>query len=130
MRFMALLLMASHGIYYFIKEEAKGAAASNISITYNDSSIPSLRITSDSSGLLFHDGEGWLFCIPVMVYAQTVHQAIPALCHVVKKQYSYKKLFTWVFVVSSLLYCVFGTTVAFVFGHRTLENSAFNWVSS
>lgn len=129
MRFMAVLLMASHAIYYFIKEEVRVEAVGNVSTTHNNTLMVSLRFTS-SKAVLIHEGESWLFCIPVMVYAQTLHQAIPALCHVVKKKYSYKQLFTWVFVVSSLLYCVFGTTVAFVFGHNTLENSAFNWVSS
>ena len=127
-RFMAVLLMTSHAIYYFIQEEVQVSKVGNFSTQFNASFVPALQVTS-SKAVLIHDGTKWLLCIPVMVYAQTLHQAIPVLCHVVKKQYSYKQLFTWVFVATSLLYCVYGTTVAFVFSHKTLENSALNWVS-
>ena len=73
LRFMAVLLMTSHAIYYFIKEEMQESRAKNTSTTSNESSF-SPQPTAGFNSSLIHEGTKWLFCIPVMVYAQTVHQ--------------------------------------------------------
>ena len=69
----------------------------------------------------------WLVTIPVLVYAQALHQGIPALTHPVMPKKHLKAMLIATFVTAWVFYTLIGILVSFAFLSLANENAVLDW---
>eukprot|EP00743_Colponemidia_sp_Colp-15_P002228 GILK01002414.1.p1 GENE.GILK01002414.1~~GILK01002414.1.p1 ORF type:complete len:492 (+),score=56.59 GILK01002414.1:106-1581(+) len=74
------------------------------------------------------DFNGFHLMVPVLVYAQIFHHSIPCLTQpVLKKEQNMKRIMTWLFSTTTVLYCVLGLLVSFFLGAAVKPTCTLNW---
>ena len=90
--------------------------------------LPPHNSTSTSLELLLRfDLRWWLVTIPVLVYAQNLHQGIPSLTHPVVPKRKLKPMLIATFITTWSFYTILGIVVSFAFMSLVNENATLNW---
>ncbi|KAI6647237.1 hypothetical protein LOD99_12234 [Oopsacas minuta] len=119
LRFVALTSIIIFSIFIIIH---------NISTPHNPLP-PTLQNTNSTSVdlLLRFDIKWWLVTIPVLVYAQNLHQGIPSLTHPVMPKRRLKPMLIATFITTWSFYTILGIVVSFAFMSLVNENATLNW---
>ena len=119
LRFVALSSIITFAIYLIVYNSLNA-----------DTPIPSgLNHTNATSTQLLSrfDMKWWLVTIPVLVYAQNLHQGIPSLTHPVLPKIRLKAMLIATFVTTWSFYTLLGIVVSFAFLSLINENATLDW---
>ena len=128
LRFATVLAIVLYCIVNFFLGSSSSATGNNTNWT----SLTNLTNSSSESytQILFgFNINGWLVAIPIFVYAQILHQGIPALTHPIKEKKQLRWFMLVVFVTTNICYQVLGIVVALWFKEKVNETATLNWVS-
>ena len=119
LRFIALISIIIFSIFLIIHN----------SIDPKNALPPTLRNSNSTitNALSRFDVKWWLVTIPVLVYAQNLHQGIPSLTHPVSNKRQLKPMLITTFITTWCFYTIIGLVVSFAFRNLVNENATLNW---
>ena len=119
LRFIALISIISFSTYIIIHN----------SLSTNTSLLPEVKYTNTTSTLLLSrfNMKWWIVTLPVLIYAQSLHQGIPSFAHPVVPKKHLKAMLIATFVTTWSFYTLIGILVSFAFLSLTNENAALGW---
>ena len=79
--------------------------------------------------ILKFDFKGWLVAIPIVVFAQILHQGIPSMTQPIRAKKWLGAFFAVVFISTTFLYMSLGITMSLWFKDRIQETATLNFVS-
>ena len=119
LRFIALSSIITFSIFLIIHN----------SIEPKNALPPSLRNSNSTATTLLSrfDFKWWLVTIPVLVYAQNLHQGIPSLTHPISNKKQLKPMIIATFITTWCFYTILGLVVSLAFRNLINENATLNW---
>ena len=96
---------------------------------YNTTAIHNSSYHDYDHQILKFDFKGWLVAIPLVVFAQILHQGIPSMTQPIKAKKWLGVFFAVVFTSTTLLYMSLGITMSLWFKDSIQETATLNFVS-
>ena len=119
LRFIALTAIIIFSIFLIIFDAIHPQSPLPITLKNSNSTV--------ASTLLRFDVKWWLVTIPVLVYAQNLHQGIPSLTHPVANKKQLKPMLISTFITTWSFYTILGLVVSLAFRNLINENATLNW---
>ena len=121
LRFVTMCCMI---LYCIVKvAEAHGESPHNTTM-YENKTVLTL-----GDVFIHFDARAWLVAVPLFVYSQITHQAIPSLTAPIKAKKHLGHLIIALFTTTFLVYSAVGVFVAMYWQDTIQETSTLNWVS-